>query len=1028
MRSVLHLVAMLLGISVLPTFAAEAPMHLEDPDASRMDVSGIYVDAWQSHRLVLFQDGTTVTGVWGEPGQAYHGNIKGTLNGRILSGILQCEGRGNPFKMALTFPPEGGFSGRIENMNHGWTASRQPGVVLEVTPATLQIVKPGDQIAYSARVAGTADKTVTWSATVGSISEDGHFTVPVGCVGSVQTITATAHADPTQETSVQLSITEKGVLEVSGAYVDSWMSQRLVLFQDGPIVTGVWGQPGQVYYGTIHGNLKGQALTGTLQCEGYKKPFPLLLTFAPDGESFNGRIETLNHDWSAARQAELVIQVEPSTLQIVKPGDRIDYRARVAGARDKSVTWSATAGTFDGTGCYTVPEDCVGSVQTLTARANADPLQQASVQVSITANGILDISGIYVDGWLSQKLTLFQAGVAVSGTWGQPGQSYHGRITGTLSGQALSGALYCQDRHLPIPLSVVFSADGRSFKGRLETLNHGWSASRQPGLLIQVAPTFQSVRPLEKHLFQALVGGTLDKSVTWHLSPGQLTPDQVRPEDAFSSWIEAPETPGTYNLTAVANAAQGTSATATLQVVGPPRVTVAVLPGSVELPAGSKTSFRASVEGTRNPNVIWRCSAGSIDASGNFTAPEAPGSYAVMAALAEDPAKIAGATVVVTAASGQDRSFSYDRNGNLSDDGHQSYAWDAENRLVAVVNRATGHRSEFSYDGFGRRVGIRELDPDQAKNLQVTGDRKYLWDGTEIAEERTADGGTVVKRFFGQGFIDSDGTALFYTRDHLGSIRELTDGTQALRARYEYAPYGRMTKVGGDRESGFGYTGHFWHAQSSLNLTLFRAYDPGLGRWLSRDPLEAADQHNLYGYVGNDPVNAVDPLGLHHGPDCGGAAPNPAEAPEAQGGNDERSSQTNSGGPFYPIYLWDYTPHVGPIPTGTPHTFIETPNKTRGFYPESTWRTASAVITSPGQIKDDSGHRHNDSPTRTFLVDAATLSRVEKWMDWNPGFYELNNGFWNHAFNCTGWANRVLSNAGVESGWSGIGANPCTNQ
>ena len=39
------------------------------------------------------------------------------------------------------------------------------------------------------------------------------------------------------------------------------------------------------------------------------------------------------------------------------------------------------------------------------------------------------------------------------------------------------------------------------------------------------------------------------------------------------------------------------------------------------------------------------------------------------------------------------------------------------------------------------------------------------------------------------------------------------------------------------RSASFGFTGDFWHAQSGLDLTLFRAYDPSLGRWISRDPI-----------------------------------------------------------------------------------------------------------------------------------------------------------------------------------------------
>lgn len=39
-------------------------------------------------------------------------------------------------------------------------------------------------------------------------------------------------------------------------------------------------------------------------------------------------------------------------------------------------------------------------------------------------------------------------------------------------------------------------------------------------------------------------------------------------------------------------------------------------------------------------------------------------------------------------------------------------------------------------------------------------------------------------------------------------------------------------------------------------------YDPEQGRWLSRDPIGEDGGTNLYGYVGNNPTNWVDPFGL----------------------------------------------------------------------------------------------------------------------------------------------------------------------
>ena len=199
--------------------------------------------------------------------------------------------------------------------------------------------------------------------------------------------------------------------------------------------------------------------------------------------------------------------------------------------------------------------------------------------------------------------------------------------------------------------------------------------------------------------------------------------------------------------------------------------------------------------GSTDTRVTWSASAGTIDAGGNYTAPDSLGTFTVRATSVADSTAYGVATVVVRAQSGADRSFQYDLNGNMISDGEKTFEWDGENRLIAVNVLATGHRSEFTYDGMGRRVVIREFD-DEA----LVSDKKYLWDGVEMVEELATDGMTVLKSFYTQGFIDNDGTKLFYTRDHLGSIRELTDNAQTVRVRYDYDPYGRMAKVSGDRD------------------------------------------------------------------------------------------------------------------------------------------------------------------------------------------------------------------------------------
>ena len=144
----------------------------------------------------------------------------------------------------------------------------------------------------------------------------------------------------------------------------------------------------------------------------------------------------------------------------------------------------------------------------------------------------------------------------------------------------------------------------------------------------------------------------------------------------------------------------------------------------------------------------------------------------------------------------------------------------------------------------------------------ITSTKQFVWNRNTIAEERDASN-NVTRRFYPQG-EQIGGVKYFYTRDHLGSVRELVDSTGAIRARYDYDPFGVRTKLSGDLEASFGYTGHYHHAVSGLSFTPRRAYDSHTGRWLSRDPLHNAELlqgPNLYTYVGNDPLNTIDPTG-----------------------------------------------------------------------------------------------------------------------------------------------------------------------
>jgi RHS repeat-associated protein len=231
------------------------------------------------------------------------------------------------------------------------------------------------------------------------------------------------------------------------------------------------------------------------------------------------------------------------------------------------------------------------------------------------------------------------------------------------------------------------------------------------------------------------------------------------------------------------------------------------------------------------------------------------------------------------------KTLNYDPNGSLTSDGVRTFEWDPLNRLTAVTSGT--HRSEFTYNGLGQRVKIVEKD-----NGSITGTKNLIWCNAETCEERDANN-NVTKRYYPQG-LQIGTTNYYYTRDHLGSIRDVTDNTGVVQARYDFDPYGRRTRLTGNFEADLGFTEHYYHQPTGLHLAYYRAYDSDFGRWISRDPYSSLDLGrlgkksqgaesssdnewgislvraeaeflpegpNVYAYVANNPINFYDEKG-----------------------------------------------------------------------------------------------------------------------------------------------------------------------
>jgi len=230
--------------------------------------------------------------------------------------------------------------------------------------------------------------------------------------------------------------------------------------------------------------------------------------------------------------------------------------------------------------------------------------------------------------------------------------------------------------------------------------------------------------------------------------------------------------------------------------------------------------------------------------------------------------------------------FSYDKDGNMTNDGRWTLTWDAENRLTQAESLSSGptaakRKVVWEYDSQGRR--IRQTTYDGSSGSYVTTeDTKFISDGWRHLAELNAVNNALLRSYVwgldlsgstdGAGgvggllMINSVANSLhFYAMNGNGNVAALvkaSDGT--VSANYEYDPFGQTIRTTGTMasENRFCFSTKRTDRTTDFVLYEYRAYAPSTGRWLSRDPIHEDGGVNLNVFCGNDCVNYHDVLGL----------------------------------------------------------------------------------------------------------------------------------------------------------------------
>jgi RHS repeat-associated protein len=172
--------------------------------------------------------------------------------------------------------------------------------------------------------------------------------------------------------------------------------------------------------------------------------------------------------------------------------------------------------------------------------------------------------------------------------------------------------------------------------------------------------------------------------------------------------------------------------------------------------------------------------------------------------------------------------------------------------------------------------GIRPFDSAQdraGKTINGTDVTKYIVDKNrpyaQVLEEQWTNGAlsATTSYVYGDALLSrtSNGTPHFYHYDGMGSTRTLTDATGAVTDTYSYDAYGNLLDNTGSTINPYLYRGEQYDDDLSAYYLRARYYQPGIGRFLTTDPVEGVSTDPLslhrYMYGHCDPVTYIDPSG-----------------------------------------------------------------------------------------------------------------------------------------------------------------------
>jgi hypothetical protein len=519
-------------------------------------------------------------------------------------------------------------------------------IVVSISPTSVSVAANATK-QFSATVTGTTNTGVQWSvdgvtggnSTVGTISTGGLYTAPA-TVGT-HTVTITSNADATKTASATVTVGAVAVtISPTSANISTSSTKQFTATVTGTTNTGVqW---------SVDAVIGGNSTVGTISTGGlYTAP----ATVGTHTVTITSNADTTKTASATVTVTGVTISVSPISASINTSSTK-QFTSSVTGSTNIGVTWyvdgvlngSSTSGTVTTGGLYTAP--AAAGTHTVLVKANADSTQSARATVTVTTPSPVTISispttATVIGTQTKQFISTVTGSTNVGVKW---------YVDGTQGGTDTAGNISTAGMYLAPNLSgthtvtIVSNADPtKSASATVTVTGTIW---------VQVMPYDACTAFGGTQQFTATVAGTTNQGVSWQVdgvTGGSSSVGTINPSGVYT----APSTAASHTIKAISLAS--TSKTVSVTIAVSNTVSLAVSPSSTQVPVSQTIPFTGKVCGSSNSSSTWyvdniaggSSTVGTIDASGNYTAPATAGTHTIKAVSAANTAKSGSATVTV---------------------------------------------------------------------------------------------------------------------------------------------------------------------------------------------------------------------------------------------------------------------------------------------------------------------------------------------------------------------------------------------